>query len=220
MKPTAVSQVIEQIMNTVFSLGFAAVFIKYSVELGCVGATIGTTLGAVASAVYLMIVYVNTSHVKPKNINEQVSHRRYTNRQILKKILKYGIPITICIGVTNAGNLIDTANTTARLIAAGFTQYQAQATFGSYAKYITLINVPTTIISSLAVVVLPAISKAIAVKDRDLARRKMNFAFKLCFLIAVPAAAGLSVLSGPVFSLLYSTKYIAGYKIMVYGSVV
>lgn len=220
MKPTAISQVLEQIINTIFSLGFAALFIKYGIEKGCVGATIGTTLGALVSGIYLLISYERTTHLKPRMSGEVVNHKKYSSKQITRKILRYGIPITLCIGVTNAGNLVDTANTTKRLIVAGFSNNAAQTLFGGFSKYITLINVPITIISALTVVVLPAVSKAIALNDRRLAKRKINFGFKLCFIIAIPCAVGLSVLSEPIFTLLFSTKYLGGYKLMLYGSTV
>lgn len=220
MKPTAVSQVIEQILNTIFSLLFAAVLIKKSIVLGCVGATIGTTLGALSSAAYLYITYRNNKYFKVNKIEiEKDTVKKYSNKQILKRIIKFSVPITVCIAVTNAGTLIDTTNTTNRLIAAGFKLIDAQALNGTLGKYTTLINVPITIISALAVTVLPAVSKAVALKDRSLANRKINFGLRLCFMVAIPSAVGLSVLSKPIFELLYPS-YLNGYKLLMYGSVV
>lgn len=219
MKPTAVSQVIEQILNTIFSLLFAAVLIKKSIVLGCVGATIGTTLGALSSAAYLYITYRNNRYFKVNKLEIERDTVKYSNKQILKRIIKFSVPITVCIAVTNAGTLVDTLNTTNRLIAAGFKLVDAQTLNGTLGKYITLINVPITIISALAVTVLPAVSKAVALKDRTLANRKINFGFRLCCIVAIPSAVGLSVLSKPIFELLYP-GYLNGYKLLMYGSVV
>lgn len=219
MKPTAVSQVIEQILNTVFSLLFAAVLIKKNIVLGCVGATVGTTLGALSSAAYLYITYRNNRYFRINKLEMEKETTRYSSKQILRKIIKYSVPITICIAVTNAGTLIDTTNTTNRLLAAGFKLMDAQALTGTLGKYTTLINVPITIISALAVTVLPAVSKAVALKDRNLANRKINFGFRLCFMVAIPSAVGLSVLSKPIFKLLYPS-YLNGYKLLMYGSIV
>lgn len=219
MKPTAVSQVIEQILNTIFSLFFAAVLIKKSIVLGCVGATVGTTLGALSSAAYLYVTYRNNRYFKVNKFELEKETVKYSNKQILKRIIKYSVPITICIAVTNAGTLIDTTNTTNRLLAAGFKLIDAQALTGTLGKYTTLINVPITIISALAVTVLPAVSKAVALKDRTLANRKVNFGLRLCFMVAIPSAVGLSVLSKPIFKLLYPS-YLNGYKLLMYGSIV
>lgn len=217
MKPTAVSQVLEQILNTVFSLLFAAMLIGRGVEAGCVGATIGTTLGALASALYLIVTYEKNKHFKVSSIGNSNKMIKHTNKQVLRRILKYSIPITICIGITNAGVLIDTYNVTARLIAGGALRDYAQGLYGMYGKYNTLINMPITIISALAVAVLPAVSRAVALKDKKLIKSKISFAFRISFLIAIPAAVGFSILSKPIYTLLHLGD---GYTIMIYGSII
>src|SRR3712207_9431574 len=37
MTPTAISQILEQIINTIFTLVFAAMLMKYGVDAGCAG---------------------------------------------------------------------------------------------------------------------------------------------------------------------------------------
>jgi len=217
MKPTAISQVLEQIINTVFSLSFAAIFIGYGVEAGVVGATVGTTLGALASTVYLIVTYEKNKHIKVVNFDGSKKFIKHTNNQVLRRIIKYSVPITICIGITNAGNIIDSYNITARLIAGGALKNYAQSIYGMYGKYMTLSNMPITIISALAMAILPAVSKAVALKDKKLIGNKINFAFKTNFLIAIPAAVGFSVLGDPIYRLLHLGD---GYKIMMFGSIV
>ncbi len=217
MKPTAISQVLEQILNTVFSLLFAAILIRHGIEAGCVGATIGTTLGALASASYLIVTFEKSKHFKTDNLDNNKKLIRHSNKQVLRRILKYSIPITMCIGITNAGTLIDSYNITSRLIAGGSSTVYAQNIFGMYAKYTTIINVPITIISALGMAILPAISRAVALNDKKLTTNKINFAFKVNFLIAIPAAVGFSVLGKPIYELLHLGD---GYKIMIFGSVI
>lgn len=217
MKPTAISQVLEQILNTVFSLLFAAILIGRGIEAGVVGATVGTTLGALASALYLIIIYEKNKHFKSGILHNNKKYTRHTNKQVLRRIIKYSVPMTVCIAITNAGTLIDSYNITARLIAGGALKDYAQSIYGMYGKYLTLINMPITIISALAMAVLPAVSKAVALKDKKLVNDKINFAFRINFLIAIPAAAGFSVLSRPIYELLQIGD---GYRIMVFGSIV
>lgn len=217
MKPTAISQVLEQILNTVFSLLFAAIFIRHSIEAGCVGATIGTTIGALASALYLIVSYEKDKHFNVSNLDNNKKTITNTNKQILRRVLKYSIPITLCIGILSAGTLIDSYNITSRLIAGGYIKSYAQNLYGMYSKYITLTNMPVTIISALAMAVLPAISSAVALKDKKLINNKVQFAFRISFLIAIPAAVGFSVLGKPIYELLLLKD---GYKIMIFGSVI
>ncbi|MBV7274311.1 polysaccharide biosynthesis protein [Clostridiaceae bacterium UIB06] len=217
MTPTAVSQVIEQVANTAFSLLFAALLIKYGVEAGCAGGAIGTSIGALISAAFLMFYYERNKKFRvPKEYaNEDV--RRYNTKQLMRKIIKYGLPITVCVGMTYAGSLVDLSNTKIRLIAGGVNETQANILYGFLTKYQQLLNVPISIISSLSMAILPAISAAVAIKDKSQVKNKINYSFRLCFLIAVPCAVGLAVISDPVYQTL---KLGGGAYIMAYGSIV
>lgn len=217
MTPTAVSQVLEQVVNTIFGLIFAAYLIKYGVEAGCAGGPIGTSIGALVSATFLIFYYEKNKKFRvPKGYNDG-EIRRITTKQLIRKIIKYGVPITVCVGMTYAGNIVDVYNTKVRLMAGGVPEIQATILYGFLTKYQQLLNVPIAIISSLSMAILPAISAAAAVKDKKEVTEKISYAFRLCYLIAVPCAVGLAVLSDPVFSML---KFGGGSYIMAYGSVV
>jgi len=217
MTPTAVSQVIEQLINTIFTLVCAHILIKYGLEAGCAGGTIGTSLGAFCSAIYLVVFYERHKKIKVIKETKIVHMKRHSAKYLAKKIIHYGIPITLSIGMAYAGNLVDTANTKARLLAGGIPWTNANILNGYLFKYQQLLNVPISIISSLAVAILPAIAGAAAVNDRISVREKVRYAFRLCFLIAIPSAMGLAILSGPIFSMLGFGK---GSFLMQYGSIV
>jgi len=218
MIPTAASQVMEQTANTVFALIFSAYLMRYGVEVGCAGAPIGTSMGALISAAFLIYYYEKNkrfTHLKPTDYNGEV--RRLKTKQLVKKIVYYSIPITICVGMTYAGNLVDLYNTKVRLMAGGFNDSQATILYGYLVKYQQLLNVPIAIISSLSAAILPALSAAAAVKDRVDLNGKINYSLRLCFLISLPCAVGLGILSTPIYNML---KFGNGSFIMAYGSVV
>jgi stage V sporulation protein B len=70
--------------------------------------------------------------------------------------------------------------------------------------------------AALAATILPAVSAAVAVKDKNRVKERINYAYRLCFLITIPSALGFSVLSNPIYKML---KYGQGYELMLYGSV-
>lgn len=216
MVPTAVSQVVEQIANTIFSLLFAAVFIKYGAEAGSAGGTVGTVIGAFLATSILLIVYEKNKKFKVKSYDE-IPEKRYTSEQLLKRVVGCGVPITLCVALQNAGILVDMGNITRRLAVAGFDSNRIEVLYGIYGKYNTLVGVPIALISALSAAVLPAISGAVAIKDKTLVKNKIRHAFRLCFLVAVPSAVGLAVLSKPIFALLHFGE---GYELMMYGSIV
>lgn len=217
MTPTAVSQIIEQTINTIFTLVFAALLIRFGIEAGCAGGTIGTTFGALLSVVYLILFYERNNKFKIPAAISNMEIRRLSNKQIVKKIIHYGIPITLSVGLTYAGNLVDLWNTMARLKVAGISSGQASVLYGYLLKYTQLMNVPIALITSLCAAILPAIAGAVAIRAKDKVKEKVNYAFRLSFLISIPAAFGLGVLSEPIYKLL---AFRAGSNIMKIGSVV
>lgn len=218
MIPTAVSQVFEQVTNTVFALIFAAYLMRYGLEVGCAGAPIGTSLGALISATFLVYYYEkNKKFTLPKMSANNSEVQRIKTKHLIMKIIGYSIPITLCVGMTYAGNLVDLYNTKVRLMAGGFNDSQATILYGYLVKYQQLLNVPIAIISSLAAAILPALSAAAAVRNRSQLNEKINYSLRVCFLIALPCAIGLGVLSDPIYNML---KFGKGSFIMAYGSMV
>lgn len=219
MIPTAVSQVLEQIANTIFTLIFAYMLMKYGVVYGCAGGTIGTTIGAFVSSLFLMIYYEKNKVIKVPAGYKNMHVKRNTNKQLLRKIIHYGVPITLCVGMTYAGNLVDLTNTMTRLAAAGFNVVESNIKYCYLVKYQQLINVPIAIITALSMAILPAISGAAVLKDKKNVVSKINYSFRLAFMISIPSAVGLAVLSIPIFKLIFP-KYFAGSELMLYGSAV
>ncbi len=217
MTPTAVSQILEQAVNAIFTVVFAAALIKYGLEAACAGGTIGTSLGALLSALFLIVFHQKHDRYALPESAGNVRVKRYTYGQLVKKIINYSVPITFCVGMQYAGNLVDLWNTKSRLLVAGLTDKRATELYSHLSKYQQLLNVPIAITVALATAILPAISRAVALNDRKQVRNKISFAYKLCFLVTVPSAIGFTVLSTPIFDLL---KYDQGAYLMKYGSAV
>lgn len=222
MTPTAVSQVIEQIINTATTLLFAYLLINKGIEYACAGGTFGTSIAALISAVYLIAVRRKYTPDKAEisDLENEVDFRpnkKRTYKYLSKKIVDYSIPVTLSIGLINAGNLVDTWNIKSRLIAAGFTSVYASDLYGQFARYISLMNVPIAIITSLASAIFPAIAGAIASQNHKLVQNRINYALRVCLMISMPAAVGLSVLSEPIYRFIMFGE---GYKIMMYGAFV
>lgn len=219
MTPTAVSQIIEQIVNVTLSLIFAKIMFDIGgVSLGAAGGTIGTVIGAVFAGIYLMYMQKRIRFVKRREIIEDIAPvKRLSNKQIVRKLFKYGIPITMSVGLQYLGNIIDLVIVKNRLFVAGLSESIGNEKYGLLGLYKTLINVPIAIISALSAAVIPAISKAVALGDKKMLREKINFAFKISYLISIPCAFGFSALSKDIYRLLFGST--EGHELLMYGSV-
>ncbi|MDP4092617.1 MAG: polysaccharide biosynthesis protein [Bacillota bacterium] len=216
MTPTAVSQILEQVVNTILTLVFAALLIKKGIPQACAGGTIGTSIGALVSASYLINFYNKKGGMV---ISEQIVNmdvQRYSYSQLLKKVIGYSIPITLTIGMQYAGNLVDVMNTKVRLLAAGFADKPATELYSHLYKYQQLLNAPIAIMAALAATILPAISAAVALRDRKRIQNRVSFAMRVCFFITIPSALGLSILSDSIYRII---RYGPGSELMLWGSV-
>lgn len=217
MTGIAISQVLEQILNVVVSLLFAFLFIHISEPMGAAGGTIGTSVGALIAIFYLIYVY-DKKKFEEEILTENLHEKRVTTKTIVRKLIRYGLPITLSAGIQNFGGLVDMANVNLRLLSAGFTINQSDTLYGLYYQYKTLLGVPLIIVTALTTIILPAVSKAYALKDRKQIKISTNFAFRITFAITIPAAFGLAILSDDIYTILYGSSQ--GAYLMSLGSII
>ena len=217
MTTIAISQVVEQVINISISLACAYFLVKISVEYGSAGGTIGTSIGAFIACLYMVYVYDKKKY-EEEAIETQGDSTKISTKKIIRKLIKYGLPITLSAGLQNFGSLVDMVNVNSRLAFAGFNIQEAQVLYGVLGRYKTLLSVPLIIVTALGTTVLPAVASAMALKDKKKVRKNTSFAFRITFAVTIPAAVGLSCLSKEVFALLYGTDQ--GFELMVVGSVV
>lgn len=239
MVPTSISQIIEQAVNTTFTILFAWIMYRYgrdyallqgitdereinleAVKFAAAGGTVGTSLGALASALYLCRTYAKNKAGILKEIAQTVQseHFKYTTKMILKKIFQYSIPITLGSAAIYTASLIDLRFTKTRLIAGGFSVTEASALYGIFStQYLKVLFIPITLATALATAILPSISAAAARNDRVLLGRRISRSLKTILMIAIPAAVGMAVLAKPIIRILFPTAP-DGWELLMMGS--
>ncbi len=202
MMPTAVSEVIEAFCKLVFGLLFAYYAIKiYKVYyIGAAGAILGVTVGTFFSMIFLMIYH---GKKREKNLVYTPCDAK-KSKEILTKLIKLAIPITLGVSVFTLTSVIDAATVLRQLEGIGFMEAKRDELFGYLNRAITLFNFPPTIISAIAISIVPAIASNIALKDNKKAILNVKTALKVTILIAMPCAVGLSALASPILELVYS----------------
>ena len=217
MKGLAISQVLEQIVNVVLSLIFAFVFVNISIEWGSAGGTVGTTIGAIAALIFVLIMY-DRKRYEERAEDENTAEKHISDKKILKKLIAYGVPIILVAGLQNSGGLIDAINVKGRLLSAGFEENVATSMYGVLGFYNTLLYVPLSIVTALSAAIFPRVIKAYTTKNKKELKSQITYSFKLTYLVTIPAAVGLSMLSKDIYSMLFNTT--EGYQLLKYGSVV
>lgn len=224
MNPTAISQVLEQIVHMIVSIVMTWILLPYGVIWAVAGASMGTVAGAVVSLAFM----INQRKIVARADYRQRLHaikaggrsalesvmavpekvKRLTNKDLIKRIFYYSIPITLNTGIQYAGDMIDTSILNHRLRAGGLVEEVAKSLYSDLASTRQLLNVPTSIISAMCVSILPTMAALHALKQNKEKSLKANEGYKLCYIIAVPMTAAFAVFAQAVFTLLgYGDNY-------------
>jgi len=210
MVPSAVSNIIEVLSKLIFGLGGAYLMMEmgYDMPLVMAGAVGGVSFGALLSMLYLML----SKHILRRKVDKIYPITDLTPpptrfQSVLKKFIWIAVPVTVGSLTSNLASTIDLAIVMRRLTEIpGVTTEVANTLYGAYSSMSqTVFNMPATIIISIGVSVLPAISAAFALKQKERLNNTLNTAIKLCTLVAMPCAFGMTVLAGPILNLLYSS---------------
>lgn len=209
MTPTALSQVVEQIIRVATIFILSAFLVQYGIEYGAAGAAFGTVTGAMVALVLLVVIYYRG---RSEGLRLETGGQNFlvpTNR-VIKEILNLALPITIGSIVVPLVNMVDSTLILPRLQAGGFTREQALALYGDFSgAAMPLVNVPTIFTLALSTSLVPAIANAYAHKNKGLIRRLSSLSVRIGQMIGLPAALGLFLLAEPISLMLYKNAAVA-----------
>ncbi len=213
MLPTAMSQIIEQVINAFVSVGAAYYLSEMAIReaktlsgvrsYGAAGGTIGTGAGALAALLFLFILYLFGIKYRRMLEKEDRSGKRESYRRITGILFYTVLPVILSTAIYNINGIIDGAifgHSMAFLSASA----EAAKEYGIYTgKYMVLINVPVAIANSLSSSLIPELSKAGVAGDRVKISRSIALAIRFAMLISIPSAVGLAILAKPIITLFF-----------------
>jgi len=209
MTPTAISQIMEQIIRVALGvfLCWYGVTIVGNIGAGVGGAVFGATAGGILAAVFLGFLYVMFMRANRKKMQFSSRKKQLTNKAILKRLVKISIPVTLSSAIVSLFALIDSFIYVSRLGVAGINPHLATEMFGDYTNADLLVNVPLVISGTLAVAMIPAISESFMIKDKKEMNKKIEIAIRLVVIVALPSCAGLAILSDGIFDILFRGSF-------------
>lgn len=227
MIPTAISQIIEQVVNAFVSIYAAYSLIQahnLSAEIagwGAAGGTMGTLFGAVSGLIFLLFVYIMYKPVLSKMAKKDVTGKRDSYGYIYKMILYTSVPIILSQTVYQISGIIDYSIFGSLQSSRGFSDVAVKTATGLYStKYRLLISVPIAIATAMSSSILPSVVASYEVEDDKGLNSKISLGLKFNLLIAFPCFAGLSVLAEPILKMLYpSQDYVTGGYLLTIGSI-
>lgn len=203
MVPTATSQVIEAVTKVAIGVGLAYYIIHqyHSDAWAAVGAITGVSISAGLGAVYLCF-YKLRQRRKDRSLPED-THAVASRRDTLLSLVRFAVPITIGACFLSALDFVDSAVLMDRMkAAAGFTQAQADWYSGVLGHARKFFDLPGAFVVPISTSLLPALSGAIASRDKFSVNHISSVSMRMTLLISIPASVGMSVFADPICQML------------------
>lgn len=201
MAPTAVSQVVEQLVKLGLGLYLAQLFGRHGVQYGAAGALVGVSVSEVLALVMLMVTYWQRGKALPRERAE--SGHVMPTRDIVSRLLKLAIPIMLAASVMALAMMIDSLTLQNRLQQSGVSADTGRSMIGLLGMVNNIVNVTSVLSLALSMSLVPAVARSQRQGDKRGINQKSGLGIKLSVSLVMPAAAGLMVLAYPILSLIY-----------------
>ena len=249
MVPTALSQIIEQIFNAMFSILLAFLLMRYvtkfggeriirglgldykdipTVAYGAMGSSLGTLIGAFVATAF-MIIYImstrNSRHAMYESRSDLPYQYESTSEPepyftLFRVIFMYASPIILTSFIYNLSTTIDMKIFWDWAMDNNYSRETAASVFGIYSRqYLVLINVPITIASAISSSMIPGLAVDFTSNEIEMVKARISKAVRTVVLFAVPAVVGLIVLAEPIMQLLFKGTSKAASDALVLGSI-
>jgi len=232
--PTALSQIIEQIVNAVVSVFAAYVLYQRGMKIGAVlgrkedyasaygaaGGTMGTTSGALVGFLFVFFLFLLFRHVLVKMEKRQKFSSHQSVGSLIVVLIATIVPVLLSTTIYNISGIMD------QFIFKNMATYQnydaalISRWWGVFSsKYKVLINVPLAIASAMAASTVPTLTGAFVARDYKLARIKTYQVTKFVMVISIPCVVGIGVLASPIMQLLFNDSSKLAANMLIAGCV-
>lgn len=227
MMPTAISQIIEQVVNAFVSVYAAGLFLrvhsdsKFQSAWGAAGGTLGTCLGALAGLIFMILIYLLYRPVKIRKERKDTHSKVLPTKDIYMILFATIIPIIVSQTVYQISGIIDYYLFGQIMGARGVSGELVSSYVGVYSsKYRLLCSVPIAISTAMASAMMPSAAASYAERRLDKVKDKISSAVKFNMIIGFPCAVGLGVLGQGIIQLLFpKSDYVFGGHLMLAGFV-
>ena len=215
MVPTSASQIIEQIMNAIISIGAAVLFIRLFAGndeqkvpvFGAMGSAAGIVAGVITGLVFMLVLYMSNAAYFKKRRMHDVSGVNTGTGSLFLVILLMVTPVILSTFVYNISTVINQTVFIDVMDFRGMDSRQAASLYGVFSgKFWVLVNVPVALANSMSTAMIPAVSGSYTLGNYRKCGEKVKEAIHFTMMISIPAAVGLCVLACPVMQVLFPQR--------------
>ena len=232
MMPTAISQILEQIVNAVMSIMAAKFLFQYGTKVaallrddsyaaayGAAGGTFGTVAGALMGLLFLFLVLLSRNRTFKKQMNKDAGRYIESYGQIFRVLLLTILPVIMSAAIYNISDPLDQSIFNYIMTKNGMGDIQTSYWGMFSGKYRVLTNVPIALASSISASMMPTLTQCMEEQEYRAAKHKVSTATRFTMILAIPCAVGLSVLGKPILSMLFTGEIDLPAKLLQVGSI-
>lgn len=182
------------------------------------GAMLASTLATIFCFIYTIKDYIKIEKEDFREISYKSKDFNQNIKQILSEIFAISIPLSITSFLMILENNIDSI-TIVRLLKNKIGETSAREKYGIITSKVNLlVSLPMALNGAVAVALIPEISKANVIHDKESLKQSMNFSFLITLFISVPIMLGLIIYSNDIINFLYPNANKGG-ELLKLGSI-
>lgn len=222
MGPTAISQILEQIVRIIFLLAGVSIAIYLFDTDAAWAATIATFsafIGAIGSVVVLVYYFRKRAPgLKALRDGQTTISPDRPLAGLYKELLTYAIPIVMVGLSTPLYQVIDQNTMNAALQSIGYTLEAAgNATAYLIADSHKIVLIPVSVATGLSLSATPLLTASFTQGDMRKVRKQISQIYQLAFFVTIPAVVGMILLSEETFHVLFPKDQAAWVYLLSYA---
>jgi O-antigen/teichoic acid export membrane protein len=206
MGPTALSQVVEQLVRIIFLLASCYIVLKVldgSLVTAISLSTFAAFVGALGGLAILIWYWFKRKEHLDQLLEKDKGQLQLSLKDMYKELIMYAAPFVFVGLAMPLYQLIDqfTFNRAMASIGLADISEDAYAIFNMWVQ--KLVIIPVTLATSFSLTLIPAITKSYIERNRNLLRKQLNQTFQVMMFLTLPAVVGMALLAEPVYTTFY-----------------
>lgn len=211
--PTAISQIVEQVVRIGFIFALAGVIAGQNLENACAIITMSSAVGEMANLLVVFIAFKGAKRrtrraaggAPVRSLREKISLFNVS----AKKVVKDSLPISAGRFIVSIMGTVESVLLPMRFLAGGMDYTASLSMLGRLSGMaMPLIMFPSVVTSALATTLVPAIASAVSVNNLKLARSRISRCIKMSLIMGFLFFGIFFTFGGPVGELLYPGQHV------------
>jgi stage V sporulation protein B len=202
MKPSAGSQIVEQLVRIGVALSLANLLLTRGVEHAAAGAAFGATAGGAAALGYLELIYWQK---RPQPMRSKSTVSRSAIWRTMRELVRFALPISLAVILTPLLQALDSIVVPKRLQSIGYTMAQSTSMLGLLGNAWAVVYLPLIVTTAMATNLVPVIAALVSERRGPELEPKVTEGLRIALLYLVPVVCVTGLFGATIYQLIYGT---------------